>query len=83
MIETERHSMELTGDSMELKHIPPRKLRRRANEPANNGSYGLGEKRRKPVQATLTYLLDENAVFEDLKIINKSKSLAQVCFVLF
>lgn len=78
MIETERHSMELTGDSMELKHIPARKLRRRANEPANNGGYGLGEKRRKPVQATLTYLLDENDVFEDLKIINKSKAVVQV-----
>ena len=33
MIETERHNMELTGDSMELKPISTRKLRRRANEP--------------------------------------------------
>ncbi len=34
MIETERHNMELTGDSMELKPITTRKLRRRANEPS-------------------------------------------------
>ena len=33
MIETERHNMELTGDSMDLKPISTRKLRRRANEP--------------------------------------------------
>lgn len=36
MIEQERTSMELTGDSMELKPIT-RKLRRRANEPGGNG----------------------------------------------
>ena len=34
LIETERHNMELTGDSMELKVQPTRKLRRRANEPS-------------------------------------------------
>ena len=34
IIETERHNMELTGDSMELKPIATRKLRRRANEPS-------------------------------------------------
>ncbi len=33
IIETERHNMELTGDSMDLKPISTRKLRRRANEP--------------------------------------------------
>ena len=70
--------MELTGDSLELKLIPPRKLRRRANEPANNGGYGQTEKRRKNGQATLTYLLDDKDVFEDLRIINKSKTVAQV-----
>ncbi len=32
MIEAERHSMELSGDSTELKPITTRKLRRRANE---------------------------------------------------
>jgi hypothetical protein len=35
MIETERHNMELTGDSMDLKPITTRKLRRRANEPTS------------------------------------------------
>lgn len=34
LIETERHNMELTGDSMEMKPITTRKLRRRANEPS-------------------------------------------------
>ena len=34
MIEAERHNMELTGDSMEMKPITTRKLRRRANEPS-------------------------------------------------
>ena len=35
LIENERHGMELTGDSMELKTISTRKLRRRANEPSS------------------------------------------------
>ena len=36
LIEAERHNMELTGDSMEMKPITTRKLRRRANEPSGN-----------------------------------------------
>jgi len=75
MIEQERHSAELTGDSMEMKFIPTRKLRRRANDPAGLGGFSNGEKRRKPGKATLTLLLKEEEVFEDLKIINKSKAL--------
>ena len=39
MIENERTSMELTGDSMELKPVITRKLRRRANEPTNGNGY--------------------------------------------
>jgi hypothetical protein len=39
MIETERHNMELTGDSFELKPISTRKLRRRANEPSGIFNY--------------------------------------------
>ena len=39
LIETERHNMELTGDSMEMKPITTRKLRRRANEPSGNKSH--------------------------------------------
>ena len=35
MIEGERHGMELTGDSTELKTVSTRKLRRRANEPSS------------------------------------------------
>merc|ERR1712059_46402 len=74
MIEQERTSMELTGDSMELKPISTRKLRRRANEPTdrNGFRYGPGEKRRKQVQATMNYLLDEKDMEDDLRIINKT-----------
>merc|ERR1711902_111422 len=69
MIEAERHNMELTGDSMEMKPITTRKLRRRANEPSGTGSYGGSEKRRKPMQlSSLTYLLDDSDVIDDLKI---------------
>ena len=38
IIEAERHNMELTGDTMELKTITTRKLRRRANEPSSKYS---------------------------------------------
>jgi len=71
LIEQERSSMELTGDSLELKPINTRKLRRRGNEPNESRSYP-GEKRRKQGQATLTYLLEDNDISEDLKIINKT-----------
>jgi len=71
MIEQERTSMELTGDSMELKPINTRKLRRRGNEPTESRNYP-SDKRRKQPQATLTYLLDEADINEDLKIINKT-----------
>jgi len=77
LIETERHNMELTGDSMELKPITTRKLRRRANEPSGSGNYGGNEKRRKPMQmSSMTYLLEDNDVIEDLKIINKNKAFS-------
>merc|ERR1711976_354639 len=81
MIEAERHNMELTGDSMEMKPITTRKLRRRANEPSaaneGTGSYGGSEKRRKPMQlSSLTYLLDDSDVIDDLKIINKNKAFS-------
>ena len=59
------------GDSLDLKPINTRKLRRRGNEPNESRSYP-GEKRRKQGQATLTYLLDDNDISEDLKIINKT-----------
>ena len=84
MIETERHNMELTGDSMELKPINTRKLRRRPNE-GSHGNNGYGDKRgvamaggrgtsagKQPGNvANLNYLLQDQEINEDLKIINK------------
>ena len=41
------------------------------------GSYGGSEKRRKPMQlSSLTYLLDDSDVIDDLKIINKNKAFS-------
>ncbi|KAK8406410.1 hypothetical protein O3P69_007232 [Scylla paramamosain] len=70
IIEQERYTLELTGDSMEYKPVSTRKLRRRGNEPAP-----IIEKRRKPVSTTLQLLLDEREMDDDLKLINKSKLL--------
>ncbi|RVE45272.1 hypothetical protein evm_010094 [Chilo suppressalis] len=69
MIENERHSMELNGDSMEVKPVMKRILRRRANEPAP-----APEKRRKPLATTLTYQLDERDVESDLRAISRHTS---------
>ncbi|XP_068629750.1 sin3 histone deacetylase corepressor complex component SDS3 [Battus philenor] len=66
MIENERHSMELNGDSMEVKPVMKRILRRRANEPAP-----APEKRRKPLATTLTFQLDEREVEADLRAISR------------
>ncbi|XP_070572556.1 sin3 histone deacetylase corepressor complex component SDS3-like isoform X2 [Ptychodera flava] len=65
-IESERHTMELTGDSMEVKPVATRKLRRRPNEPIP-----LPEKRRKPSPAHLNFLLTEDEIMDDLKVLNK------------
>lgn len=70
MIETERHSMELTSDSMEVKPTVTRKLRRRPNEPIP-----VVEKRRKPANGQLVLLLDEKDVENDLKLISRGKAL--------
>nr|CAB3266691.1 sin3 histone deacetylase corepressor complex component SDS3 [Phallusia mammillata] len=70
-IETERHTMELTGafnSSMEVKAVT-RKLRRRANEPAPT----LNEKRRKPSPTQIMFGLTEEEIVEDLKFLNKGK----------
>jgi len=83
MIENERTSMELTGDSMELKPVITRKLRRRANEPTNGNGYssnryGPGEKRRKLQPGGLNswmaggLQLEDKEVDDDLRIINKT-----------
>uniref|UniRef100_A0A673Y0T1 SDS3 homolog, SIN3A corepressor complex component n=1 Tax=Salmo trutta TaxID=8032 RepID=A0A673Y0T1_SALTR len=62
MIENEKLTMELTGDSMEVKPIMTRKLRRRPNDPVP-----IPDKRRKP----LNYLLTDEQIMEDLQTLNK------------
>lgn len=68
IIEAERFSMELTGDSMEVKPAMTRKLRRRPNDPVP-----VVEKRRKPAAAQLVFQLDEKEIENDLRIISKGK----------
>ncbi|XP_076254207.1 sin3 histone deacetylase corepressor complex component SDS3 isoform X2 [Rhynchophorus ferrugineus] len=63
-IESERSSIELTGDSMEVKPAMTRKLRRRPNEPIP-----MPEKRRKAPTAHLIYLLDEKEIENDIRYI--------------
>lgn len=71
LIESERHSLELTSDSMEIKPTITRKLRRRPNEPIP-----VVEKRRKPTTGQLlVYLLDEKEIECDLKQITRGKML--------
>lgn len=91
MIETERHNMELTGDSMELKPINTRKLRRRPNEGSQGGN-GYGDKRgvgmagsrgvnagKQPGNVTnLNYLLQDQEINDDLKIINKNRAFSSI-----
>nr|AEE61557.1 unknown [Dendroctonus ponderosae] len=69
-IETERSSMELTGDSMEVKPAMTRKLRRRPNEPIP-----MPEKRRKAPTAQITYLLDDKEADNDLRMIKEKAVL--------
>ncbi|XP_066545472.1 sin3 histone deacetylase corepressor complex component SDS3 isoform X1 [Amia ocellicauda] len=77
MIENEKLTMELTGDSMEVKPIMTRKLRRRPNDPVP-----IPDKRRKPAPDILAklhfnclnYLLTDEQIMEDLRTLNKLKS---------
>ncbi|TKS78574.1 Sin3 histone deacetylase corepressor complex component SDS3 [Collichthys lucidus] len=73
MIENEKLTMELTGDSMEVKPIMTRKLRRRPNDPVP-----IPDKRRKPapdiLHRDLNYLLTDDQIMEDLRTLNKLKS---------
>ncbi|EDL19821.1 RIKEN cDNA 2400003N08, isoform CRA_c [Mus musculus] len=71
MIENEKLTMELTGDSMEVKPIMTRKLRRRPNDPVP-----IPDKRRKPAPdiPQLNYLLTDEQIMEDLRTLNKLKS---------
>uniref|UniRef100_A0A8I6AIA9 SDS3 homolog, SIN3A corepressor complex component n=1 Tax=Rattus norvegicus TaxID=10116 RepID=A0A8I6AIA9_RAT len=70
MIENEKLTMELTGDSMEVKPIMTRKLRRRPNDPVP-----IPDKRRKPAPdihlCQLNYLLTDEQIMEDLRTLNK------------
>ncbi|XP_059407282.1 sin3 histone deacetylase corepressor complex component SDS3-like isoform X2 [Carassius carassius] len=69
MIENEKLTMELTGDSMEMKPIMTRKLRRRPNDPVP-----IPDKRRKLSSPQLNYLLTDEQITEDLRTLNKLKS---------
>lgn len=73
MIENERATMELTGDSIDVKPTVTRKLRRRPNEPLP-----VPEKRRKPTTGQLVLLLDEKEVENDLKLISRGKAIQTV-----
>ncbi|MBN3274913.1 SDS3 deacetylase, partial [Polyodon spathula] len=76
MVENEKLTMELTGDSMEVKPIMTRKLRRRPNDPVP-----IPDKRRKPAPDILLahmYSLQsphcDEQIMEDLRVLNKLKS---------
>nr|XP_060616493.1 sin3 histone deacetylase corepressor complex component SDS3-like [Anolis sagrei ordinatus] len=69
-IESERLTMELTGDSLEVKPIMTRKLRRRRpNDPVTTP-----DKKRKPAPAQMNYLLTEEQIVEDLRRLHKLNS---------
>ncbi|XP_074495062.1 sin3 histone deacetylase corepressor complex component SDS3 isoform X6 [Sebastes fasciatus] len=68
MIENEKLTMELTGDSMEVKPIMTRKLRRRPNDPVP-----IPDKRRKLFTPQLNYLLTDEQIMEDLRTLNKCR----------
>ncbi|NWI12094.1 SDS3 deacetylase, partial [Crypturellus soui] len=76
-------------DSMEVKPIMTRKLRRRPNDPVP-----IPDKRRKPApdillqnrcragsQRALNYLLTDEQIMEDLRTLNKSLNFASLLFV--
>uniref|UniRef100_A0A4W4FI14 Sin3 histone deacetylase corepressor complex component SDS3 n=1 Tax=Electrophorus electricus TaxID=8005 RepID=A0A4W4FI14_ELEEL len=68
MIENEKLTMELTGDSMEVKPIMTRKLRRRPNDPVP-----IPDKL--CTHTHLNYLLTEEQILEDLRTLNKVTKL--------
>ncbi|XP_019878768.1 sin3 histone deacetylase corepressor complex component SDS3 isoform X2 [Aethina tumida] len=72
-IESERYTMELTGDSMEIKPVMTRKLRRRPNDPAP-----VQEKRRKAPTTQIIFTLDDKEIENDLKQINRGKVMTPV-----
>ncbi|XP_058119106.1 sin3 histone deacetylase corepressor complex component SDS3-like [Anopheles ziemanni] len=68
MVEQEHATMELSGDSIDVKPTVSRKLRRRPNEPLP-----VPEKRRKPSTSQLVFLLDEKEIEHDLKLVLRGK----------
>ncbi|KFB36807.1 hypothetical protein ZHAS_00003969 [Anopheles sinensis] len=68
MVEQEYATMELSGDSIDVKPTVTRKLRRRPNEPLP-----VPEKRRKPSTSQLVFLLDEKEIEHDLKLVLRGK----------
>lgn len=70
-IESERHTMELSGDTADVKPTVTRKLRRRPNDPMPVAA----EKRRKPTAGALQLLLEEREIDADLKQISRGRTL--------
>jgi Sin3 histone deacetylase corepressor complex component SDS3 len=67
-IETERQTMEMTGDTSEVKPVITRKLRRRPNEPPPAQD-------KRPKRATeISQLLDEEDIMDDLRVIFKGQA---------
>lgn len=67
MVESERHSLELSSDCVEPKPVTTRKLRRRPNDPIP-----VVDKRRRASPAQLNLLLDDSDIIEDLKAITRA-----------
>lgn len=68
VIEAERVSMELSGDSTESKPAITRKLRRRPHDPAPLPAKGRGKLASLP---SLNYLLEEKDIENDLKTVSR------------
>lgn len=69
-IENEGLSLDLNGgDFFEVKPVNTRKLRRRPNDPLP-----MPEKRRKASPSPFTYLLSDELIMEDLRILSKGRS---------
>jgi len=66
VIESERSVMELTGDTMVVKPVTTRKLRRRPNDPVP-----VPEKRGKPSPVQLTDTLDDDDIAGDLALVQQ------------
>ncbi|XP_065055539.1 sin3 histone deacetylase corepressor complex component SDS3-like isoform X2 [Rhopilema esculentum] len=66
-IENEKATLELTGEILEIKTLPTRKLRRRPNDPPPQAD----SKKRKTNGIQLNYLLTEDSIMSDLKKLSK------------